>query len=151
VFQQQSGGGGGRSLAGCQDATVPVSPDTDSVPDRLINSPPVKVKPDPAFHSNADPDPAFYSNADPDPAAKNIFWYRTVPYLNYIISGHLLDSRRRVRWTKYQSPRCRGVVQGPSVMNAGPSYHHSPTVQMHFFIFFLEWMSDKVGELYMCM
>jgi hypothetical protein len=81
VFQQQSGGGGGRSLSGRQDAIVPVSPDTDSVPDRLINYFPVKVNPDPAFHSNADPDPAFYSNADPDPAAKNI--YGTVPELHY--------------------------------------------------------------------
>ena len=81
MFQQQSGGGGGRSLAGCQDATVPVSPDTDSVPDRLINSSPVKVKPDPAFHSNAYPDPAFYSNADPDPAAKNS--YSTILELLY--------------------------------------------------------------------
>ncbi len=44
MFQQQSGGGGGRSLSGCQDAIVPVSPDTDSVPDRLTNSTPFKKK-----------------------------------------------------------------------------------------------------------
>jgi hypothetical protein len=83
VFQQQSGGGGGRSLSDRQDAIVPVSPDTDSDPDRLINSPPGKVKPYPGFHSNADRDPAFYSNADPDLAAKNIYSTGTVPELRY--------------------------------------------------------------------
>jgi hypothetical protein len=111
VFQQQSGGGGGRSLAGCQDATVPVSPDTDSVPDRLINSPPVKVKPDPAFHSNADPDPAFYSNADPDPAAKNIFWYRTVPELHYFRAP--TGFKTTCKMDKIPEPALPGSGPGP--------------------------------------